>query len=312
MSSVRAKPGTEIHCRPAGAASNTMLNVQFLFAMLVNICWATTSEFLDFHNKNVSVSLSENLGVSSNVFSNTSSMCGAELKSTKSMGFLLNQSYSGDLDVELAYTCFTLPQPNAYQAILNLILAGPEFSFSSPNSGVLGQYSVKMHSSIDFTWLTLSNRTYTENGGRGPRMIDGKIRLERRGLAIVGYFWYNGAWTKLNNMGSVPATLSGPLRVGIFIDLDWTSSYSISLGSILVMTDRDGDGVLDDAEALIGTDPAQADTDRDGLSDADDPRPLDAGVAFEVLVAHAPPWNGTAGAKPPGLRARNREAAAEK
>jgi hypothetical protein len=271
------------------------LILTLLFAF-VQSCRTSTSEFLDFHNKNVNVTFSEIVGFNPNVLSNATSNCGAQLNSTKSMGFLLNQSYLGDLDVEMTYSCYTLPQPNAYQSILYLILAGPGYTFSSQNQGALGQLSVKMHSAIDNTWFQFNNKTYTQNANIAPRMPDGKLRLERRGSVIKTYYWRSGSWVKLNNFGSAPAILPGPLRVGVFIDLYWTSSYSIGLGSLLILPDTDGDGILDDIEALIGTDPARADTDQDGLADADDPRPLDPAVAFEVLVAAAPPWNSSTGA----------------
>ena len=268
----------------------------FMFVLLRQ-CSLSKSVYIDFHVNNVNLSLSETFGLDQTVvFSNVSS-CGTNLNSEQSMGFLLKQNYSGNIIVELQYSCFTLPQPNAYQAVLNLLLAGNGYSLSTQRNGILGQYSVKMHSDIDFTWFTVSNRTYTENGGTAPRMINGKIRFERRGIDLFSYYWYMGAWINLNNMGNVPATLSGPVRVGIFIDLDWTNSYSIGLTSLLVLADQDGDEVIDDAETLLGTDLALADTDGDGLGDADDPRPRDPSVAFEVLVADSPPWNGTAGYK---------------
>ncbi|MBM4397512.1 MAG: hypothetical protein FJ087_17725, partial [Deltaproteobacteria bacterium] len=50
--------------------------------------------------------------------------------------------------------------------------------------------------------------------------------------------------------------------------------------------DSDGDGMPDSQELLLGTDPAKADTDGDGIADGDDPRPT---VSDRVLnLVHSP------------------------
>lgn len=56
-----------------------------------------------------------------------------------------------------------------------------------------------------------------------------------------------------------------------------TGATATTGASAVTGTDADGDGVPDSAEALLGTDPKNADTDGDGLGDKTDPAPLALG-----------------------------------
>ncbi|MFP5245109.1 MAG: hypothetical protein ACLGH0_00350 [Thermoanaerobaculia bacterium] len=65
------------------------------------------------------------------------------------------------------------------------------------------------------------------------------------------------------------------------------------------MKDRDGDGLTDFYEERIVTDPANADTDGDGMSDARDPLPLvayvagDGGALARALAEEQMEWTGS-------------------
>ena len=87
--------------------------------------------------------------------------------------------------------------------------------------------------------------------------------------------------------------LDAPLQAGVPLDLpaggglagsagvpmQGTDPFAIDPGvQPSTATDSDGDGLTDQFEALLGTDPHQADTDHDGLSDA-----------YETTVSHTDP-----------------------
>lgn len=55
-----------------------------------------------------------------------------------------------------------------------------------------------------------------------------------------------------------------------------TSAGSTSATTASAAADSDNDGLPDSAEALLGTDPQNADTDGDGANDKDDPKPVSA------------------------------------
>ncbi len=211
------------------------------------------------------------------------------------MGFLFDTVYLGDVSFELTFNCFTLPQTNAYQAVLNLIFAGDGYSLSSQSAGNLGLFSIKTHSSIDYTWFTFTNRTFSRSVSTSPRLTDGRVRFVRRSSALTAFYWKDNAWNEIVFSNTLPAgqpmLLPGPLRLGVLVDNNWVSSYSIGLRRALIVPDEDGDGVIDDAEALMGTSASQPDSDGDGLGDWDDPRPLDPAVATPVPPADFVPWS---------------------
>ncbi len=79
-------------------------------------------------------------------------------------------------------------------------------------------------------------------------------------------------WTEVNNPDCDNDTLSDGLEV-----LGWNMTSEL-YGNIIVSSnpwkkDTDGDGLSDDVEYTIGTDPRDSDTDNDGLNDLSDPYP---------------------------------------
>jgi hypothetical protein len=217
------------------------------------------------------------------------------------MGFIFEEVYTGDVSIELNFSCFTLPQTNAYQAVLNLIFAGEGYALSSQGAGILGQFSIKTHSapSLDYTWFTFSNRTFSRTTSTSPRLTDGRVRFVRRASALSAFYWKGNGWVEISFSTTLPAgqpmLLPGPLRLGVLVENNYVSAYSIGLRRTLIIPDEDGDGVVDDAEALMGTSPSHPDTDGDGLGDWDDPRPLDPAVAFPLPPADFVPWRPLAG-----------------
>ena len=86
---------------------------------------------------------------------------------------------------------------------------------------------------------------------------------------------------------------SGSGSYDLDAELDWTVGRSeggaTCTGSVDVTLDRDGDGLTDEEEDALGTDPDDADTDADGLSDGDEVNvhstdPLDSDTDADGLL----------------------------
>ena len=76
------------------------------------------------------------------------------------------------------------------------------------------------------------------------------------------------------------AAPTGPVRAGLYIDPSYAHLYAVDVAWLDVWADQDRDGLSDAEEASLGTSPDSADTDKDGVNDWDDLRPLDPAVGF--------------------------------
>lgn len=68
------------------------------------------------------------------------------------------------------------------------------------------------------------------------------------------------------------------MSVGVVVDTDYATSYQIDISWLDLWLDTDRDGLSDADEANLRTSPTSHDTDGDGTGDWDDLRPLDPGV----------------------------------
>jgi hypothetical protein len=59
------------------------------------------------------------------------------------------------------------------------------------------------------------------------------------------------------------------------VDPNFNRDYAVTLTGLSFDADADGDGLTDDEEALLGTNPSATDSDNDGVDDWDDLLPLD-------------------------------------
>ena len=59
------------------------------------------------------------------------------------------------------------------------------------------------------------------------------------------------------------------------MDPNFNQDYAVTLTGLSFDADADGDGLTDDEEALLGTNPSATDSDNDGVDDWDDLLPLD-------------------------------------
>jgi len=80
---------------------------------------------------------------------------------------------------------------------------------------------------------------------------------------IVRYFWRK----YLKKRGDV--------RVGVRMFSYYKDLYSVKLDELTIHVDQDSDGINDDIETLMGSDPLLADSDNDGIVDGSDLWPLD-------------------------------------
>lgn len=194
--------------------------------------------------------------------------------------FRLPDLRDGAVEVVLDYRDHGLVA-EGYQARLALAFTGADFDPAAPGgAGVRATHRV--HDTIDYSWYelgALDGVTYL--GGVEPRAVPGQLRLRRADGEVSAWFRGEGPWVPVdfNETAEVPPPrFEGPLGVAVYVERDFAADYRIELEALTVMVDGDGDGLLDDEEALFGTDPLRADSDGDGLDDLTDPLPLDPAV----------------------------------
>lgn len=84
-------------------------------------------------------------------------------------------------------------------------------------------------------------------------------------LALIGFFfWYNNR-SLVAGLSNNSMTNGETEKEGIFSRI-----FSSSPAPVTVLPDADADGLDDANEATLGTDPAKADTDDDGLTDREE------------------------------------------
>ncbi|WP_020559268.1 DUF4347 domain-containing protein [Thiofilum flexile] len=151
----------------------------------------------------------------------------------------------------------------------------------------------------DYPWIILSPPTLTTNGGNAITLstpesisssdlpallvdIDADDIEDGSELALTySLSGVDAALFTLQNDGSIsfnnnpdyenPLDANGDNQYEITVTVtdsdNMTASQTITIQVSNVDEDRDGDGLLDSVEALLGTDPLDADSDDDGLSD---------------------------------------------
>ena len=89
--------------------------------------------------------------------------------------------------------------------------------------------------------------------------------------------WKGIVYSNDYSSGQLELQSGAPLSIGLRVDRGWASSYDVVIRKFSVesKSDTDSDGLLDDEESLIGSDPDLADTDGDGVIDWLDEDPLD-------------------------------------
>lgn len=185
-------------------------------------------------------------------------------------GILGKKRYSGGLDVILKYSDHAL-LATGYQAILGLFLADDSYAWESPATNP--SLTAKIYDSINYSWLE-----FADNAGQftqvalTPRKTSGYLRLLRQNDAVTAWYWHNDSWQQMND-----ATISyaGDIRVGVRMYANYQDLYSVKLESLTINTDQDSDGISDELENLLGTDPHSADTDNDNIPDGSDLWPVD-------------------------------------
>jgi hypothetical protein len=193
-------------------------------------------------------------------------------------GLLSEQSYRGDLEVILEYASLSQFSENAYQPNLILRLTDDGFDQQTLN-GRHVSVKHKIHSGIPgYTWFYQWDDQGQSVGASFPqRRTSGKLRLLRRDGVVSGYILdQNDQWLQINQAEPGAFLLEGPARVNVYVDAQYNDSYRYVFEGLTIRHDEDGDGLLNQEEALLGTDPVQADSDGDGLGDRADLRPLDA------------------------------------
>jgi hypothetical protein len=223
------------------------------------------------------------------------------------MGILSINHYAGDVTAVMNYSQYTeYPARKHYEALLLLVMAcGSEYNLTS-NTGPRVQLSLKQFTDATqnstTTWFTMeafndssATPSSTVSTSISPRMNKGAVLMRRDqgrqgSSGTVSALFHGDAaspWSALNYpraMLSDPCAESNALRVGVWLDSNYNAEYSVGVRSVEVRADHDGDGLLDEEEASIGTSPLDADTDGDGLSDLDDTRPLDSSFRWPLDI----------------------------
>lgn len=200
------------------------------------------------------------------------------------------------LDVRIA-NVVRHPQTPAYESVPLALLATAGYNLSA-HVGPRAQQSLKLHSTMNETWMELSaysNASETAaaevSWQKQPALPAATVRIVRRGdLLWGGLLLSDGAGPRWfgagTNFGSsappgqlrwLPAP-AGPLRIGLLVDPDYANSYQIDVSHLDVWADADKDGLADPEENELGTSATSGDSDNDGVDDWLDVLPLDPTV----------------------------------
>ena len=173
-----------------------------------------------------------------------------------------------------------------YQSALTLAAAGETFD-AVAGTGAAVKLDHRVHDSIDTSWLRVRDDLGgARTGSHNPRLGEAWFELARVGDVYTGRYREalpGAPWVDLTYAApgiAAPALPGGPTHLGLFIEPEWNRTWSVPVLEVQLWTDTDGDGLLDDEEALVGTDPAATDSDNDGVSDANDTWPLNATLAL--------------------------------
>ncbi len=149
--------------------------------------------------------------------------------------------------------------------------------------------------------------TWNVSGIQAPAWL----RIERRGNNLNGYFSTDGvAWSLV---GTRIISMPDDVWVGLVVASKTPLAPAVArFSEITIDADIDGDGLTDDEEAALGTDPALLDTDGDDVNDWDETRVYHSNplvpewrpvVVATVAGTNAVPASGEWNATPDGWQA---------
>eukprot|EP00037_Helgoeca_nana_P007008 m.64113 g.64113 ORF g.64113 m.64113 type:complete len:1019 (+) comp17845_c0_seq1:172-3228(+) len=220
---------------------------------------------------------------------------------------------TGNFTASLAFAHFAVHPSSGshYEARLQLVVAQARPYNQSSRIGNATRLEINplvqpvpggSHSAT--TYFTLSVGNHTDESSDSPRPVTqlpaGEVLLSRTNGLLSG--WYRVGLlgptpTNVTNVGaatvgSVPVatpwvelsyptvalpdpTPTTPLYIGVQVDPFYNPAFAVEVPGLQFSADADADGLFDDEEILLGTNPTTADTDGDGLDDFDDVLPLD-------------------------------------
>ena len=158
------------------------------------------------------------------------------------------------------------------------------------------QFSDKNQSAGSNTWFYLNNGTVGSPAietTSTPRTLSGQIVLALDQNTLFGWFASGPEATtdyaQFQSLdfpnASVPfPVMNSAVTIGLGVQPNFNDVYGVRVTLLDVVFDADTDWLDDDIEELIGTSPASADSDSDGVNDFDDILPLDPLVqaAFNI------------------------------
>jgi cytochrome c peroxidase len=162
------------------------------------------------------------------------------------------KNYLGDLEVVLEFADLSLFKDDNYQSRLKLRLV---------NSDKHVSLDQQIHSSLDHTWLTQYDyQSNTEGISFPKRRTAGKLRLVRKDNKVSAWVLdQNDQWLQVNANKPDAFVLEEAAHVNVDINAYYNPTYRNKISSLSIYHDQDGDGLLNDEEILIGTNPAVAD-----------------------------------------------------
>lgn len=166
----------------------------------------------------------------------------------------------------------------------NFRLTSRILSFQNPTTNGLSGILIRQNTSTNYSslsYLALTGKTNIVFGGdlKDSNYFQYKVRLPqwlrivRKGSSVQGFRSDDGkSW---NSVGSRSIWGSGTYPAGLAVSSQILTSLSTSrVDQIKIEIDHDGDGLYDDEEKALGTDPYKSDTDGDGYSDYQEVREL--------------------------------------
>lgn len=188
-------------------------------------------------------------------------------------GLLTRTQYTGDLEVILQYSSHALLQDDAYQALLGLFFLDNASAWE--NLAAYPHVTHKLHQSPDLnhSWFDFGdNLGFNQQAVISPRQPAGYLRLVRQQDQVQAAFWQQGRWQTISKQA---VEYAGEVRIGVRAFANYNDVYAVALDQLLITHDQDRDGMNDALETYLGTQPAQADSDQDGVKDGVDLWPLD-------------------------------------
>jgi outer membrane protein OmpA-like peptidoglycan-associated protein len=127
-------------------------------------------------------------------------------------------------------------------------------------------YAITNNNGFDNRLVTIDKLTGVATD-IGPNNV---LELEGLGFDTTGQLWVSSGIEDENNDGIYPIDkLTGTVVEADLVPIDAGGDYEGI--TCLIADDRDGDGIGDIGEPILGTDPDDADTDDDGIADGAEP-----------------------------------------